>query len=180
MNFADAIRQAAMGRGEQIPLPNPVRPQAAVPAPVFEPHKPEPSFEAPTPAFDVTDSLVEPETNTFEQPTEQSFVNEPTTSKENPMSEPHSALTDGTVVRFEMFLTPEQLSSLFRAVVANQHTVLTSREAAHHTRVPATKLEALAQKGEIPAFNVDGRWRFPRTGLDHWLEEQAQQHKEAI
>jgi excisionase family DNA binding protein len=78
----------------------------------------------------------------------------------------------GTSVRFEMFLTPEQLSSLLRAVVANQHTVMTLREAATHMRISTHALEDLAKTGEIPAFLVDGKWRFPRAGVDEWIALQ--------
>lgn len=79
----------------------------------------------------------------------------------------------GNVVRLELFLTPEQISSLFRAVVASQHSVMTLREAANHLRVPHQALEELAKSGEVPAFVVDGRWRFPRAGLDEWLGMQT-------
>ena len=79
----------------------------------------------------------------------------------------------GTVVRLELFLTPEQISSLFRAVVASQHSVMTLREAANHLRIPSQSLEELAKTGEVPAFLVDGRWRFPRAGLDEWLNMQT-------
>lgn len=79
----------------------------------------------------------------------------------------------GSIVRLELFLTPEQLSGLFRAVVAAQHSVMTLREAANHVRVPGHVLEELAREGEIPAFLVDGKWRFPRNGVDEWMNMQS-------
>ncbi len=79
----------------------------------------------------------------------------------------------GSIVRLELFLTPEQLSGLFRAVVAAQHSVMTLREAANYVRIPIHVLEELAREGDIPAFLVDGKWRFPRNGVDEWMSMQA-------
>lgn len=85
---------------------------------------------------------------------------------------------NGTTVRLEMFLTPEQLSSLFRAVAANQHTLLTSREAANYLRITPSALESMAVEGTVPGFLVDGRWRFSKQAIDEWLAVQKF-HKEA-
>lgn len=81
--------------------------------------------------------------------------------------------TNGATVRLEMFLTPEQLSSLFRAVAANQHTLLTAREAASYLRISASALETMATDGVIPGFLVDGRWRFSKQAIDEWLTQQT-------
>lgn len=86
-------------------------------------------------------------------------------------------VTTGNVVRLELFLSAEQMSSLFRNVVANQHTVMTQREAASYLRIPAATLDQMAQDGEIPAFQIDGKWRFSRSGLDEWLAVQMQQRE---
>lgn len=94
-------------------------------------------------------------------------------SQLNTNQELSGSTPNGSVVRLELFLTPEQLSGLFRAVVAAQHSVMTLREAANHVRVPAHVLEELAREGEIPAFLVDGKWRFPRAGVDEWMNMQA-------
>jgi excisionase family DNA binding protein len=83
-----------------------------------------------------------------------------------------------TAVRLELLLTPEQLSNLFRAVAANQHTLWTVRDTASYLRISGHALEALAEKGEIPAFKVDGRWRFAKTTVDEWLQ-YSQVSKEA-
>jgi predicted HTH transcriptional regulator len=37
----------------------------------------------------------------------------------------------------------------------------------------------MAQKGEIPAFNVRGQWRFRRTDIDAWIQEQTTSRREA-
>ena len=38
-----------------------------------------------------------------------------------------------------------------------------------HPRTVRTK----TRKGEIPAFQVGGRWRFRASTLNHWLEKMA-------
>ncbi|MEQ1934686.1 MAG: helix-turn-helix domain-containing protein, partial [Fimbriimonadaceae bacterium] len=83
-----------------------------------------------------------------------------------------------TAVKLELLLTPDQLSNLFRAVAANQHTLWTVRDAASYLRISGSALEAMADKGEIPAFKVDGRWRFAKTTIDEWLQ-YSQISKEA-
>ena len=154
MNFADAIRQARHESGDSVlpsVTPTPARAQSFL---EVEPVKPK--------------AKTQPKT----APT--ALTTEPSNMTQDPG--PHMP---GTVVRLELFLTPEQLSGLFRAVVATQHSVMTMREAANHVRVPAHLLEELAREGEIPAFLVDGKWRFPRNGLDEWLNTQTTR-KEAI
>jgi len=75
----------------------------------------------------------------------------------------------GSVVRLELTLSPEQLSGLFRAILANQHSVMTLKEAAQYLRIPPVTLEQMANEGEVPAFRIDGRWRFSHNALDEWL-----------
>lgn len=80
---------------------------------------------------------------------------------------------NGNAVRFEIFLSPEQLSCLFRALVATQHSMMTMREAASYLRITAGALEQLAQEGKIPALQIEGRWRFPKSGIDEWVMLQS-------
>lgn len=156
MNLADAIRKASQ---EPVPF-SPTAQQAAVAwsdQPVAQvPVSQETESDAPVP------------TESQEASMSQSQPNEHT----DPVAVP------STAVRLEMFLTPEQLSSLFRAVAANQHTLLTAREAASYLRISANSLEARAADGEIPGFLVDGRWRFSKQAIDEWLTQQNH-HKEA-
>jgi len=79
----------------------------------------------------------------------------------------------GNAVRFEIFLSPEQLSCLFRALVATQHSMMTMREAANYLRITSSALEQLAQEGKIPALQIEGRWRFPKSGIDEWVMLQS-------
>jgi excisionase family DNA binding protein len=101
-----------------------------------------------------------PESAQKDQPTNTTMSNQ----------NPHSEHQDQTMVRLELFLTPEQLSMLFKGVVATQHSVLTLREAANYLRINTSMLEQMAGHGELPAFQMNGRWRFPKAGLDEWLQ----------
>lgn len=148
MNLADAIRQAAQSNGN--PLPSEQR------APKIEVIE-NPVYQAPA----------QPTESTMEQVQVESRLPDP----------PSQAVTHGGVVRLELFLSPEQLSGLFRAVVANQHTVMTLREAAQYLRMGATVLEQMAQDGKIPALMIDGKWRFARTAVDEWLNLQGRQRE---
>lgn len=136
--------------------------------------------QAPTPmaATDIPAHWDEPRTLPTPSPRQPesfpSFEEEPKMIEEPTFENPAS----GTTVRLEMFLTPEQLSSLFRAVAANQHTLLTSREAANYLRITPSALESMAAKGTVPGFLVDGRWRFSKQAIDEWLAVQKF-HKEA-
>ena len=88
------------------------------------------------------------------------------------------AVQSGNVVRLELFLSAEQMSGLFRAIMAGQHTVMTAREAAAYLRVSKDTLMKLAEEGEIPGIVIDGRWRFPKPNLDEWLTMQSVSHEE--
>jgi len=169
MNLADAIRKAAQFQ------PHPV--VQAIPVAVSMPieTKPEPSFAVPTYVVPV----IEPEPIAPTLKLEEATVTpEPAAKPTFDASAPaeHSGPA-GSVVRLELFLTPEQLSNLFRAVAANQHSMMTLREAASLLRVPAHSLEQMATEGDIPGFLIDGRWRFSKSAIEEWLN-QRQPRKE--
>ena len=88
---------------------------------------------------------------------------------------PAVALPTGqqSVVRLELLLTPDQLSNLFRAVAANQHSLWTLKDAAAYLRISSRALAQLAEEGSVPGFLVDGRWRFAKTSVDEWLQSTA-------
>jgi excisionase family DNA binding protein len=50
---------------------------------------------------------------------------------------------------------------------------LNVREAAAYLQLNEKKLYELANRRELPAVRVGGKWLFPRTLLDDWLREQA-------
>lgn len=90
----------------------------------------------------------------------------------------HQHVQSGNVVRLELFLSAEQMSGLFKAIMAGQHTVLTLREAAAFLRVSQDTLLKLAEEGEIPGVHLEGRWRFPKANLEDWLTMQSMSHEE--
>lgn len=159
MNLADAIRKAAQ---HHVPI-------EATPVPIHD----EPTQ---APAFEVEDVAQAPETVAIPE-SFQAESREPSPMNSTP--EPTGDLQSGAAVRLELFLTPEQLSNLFRAVAANQHTMLTLREAASYLRVSSGSLESLAHEGEIPGFLIDGKWRFSKAAIDEWLTAQQVQRKES-
>jgi excisionase family DNA binding protein len=163
MNLADAIRQAAKNA-------------AHTPKdPTYEP----PQFDE-QPAVVQMPPVVEVEsTHSFEaldgdDAAELDFAVDAVTAQPIPLPEsPKSSVRSGNVVRLELFLSPEQLSGLFRAVVATQHGMMTLREAAAYLRVNPSTVEQMAQEGQIPAISIEGRWRFPKNSLDEWLNLQV-------
>ncbi len=75
-------------------------------------------------------------------------------------------------VRLEVRLTTQQLHDLLQWLARNLHPVMTLREAAHYLRLRPSELQTLAENGTLPAFKVDGRWRFLKTALDEWMLAQ--------
>ena len=51
--------------------------------------------------------------------------------------------------------------------------ILTVQEVAALLKVADKTVYTMAQKGEIPAFKVRGQWRFRRTDIDTWIEQQT-------
>jgi len=50
--------------------------------------------------------------------------------------------------------------------------ILTIREVAELLKINEKTAYRLAAKGKIPGFRVGGSWRFRRTDIDQWIEEQ--------
>ncbi len=142
MNFAEAVRRASRDAGQPI---------------VNEPT----SFETPSPAPPIGES--NPESGAVSMPQISSV------SASAAPEGPHPAVAAGNVVRLELFLTAEQTSSMLRAIISGQHTVLTVGEAAQYLRVRPQALARLAEDGLVPGVVVDGKWRFPKNTLDEWL-----------
>lgn len=164
MNLADAIRRAAHSH----PLPE------AAPAAVQADQAP----SAFVPIFEVVEPVSAPETVAIPEPFQHAEP-EVTTMNPTPYEPTAESALAGAAVRLELFLTPEQLSNLFRAVAANQHTMLTLREAASYLRVQPGTLDAMAHEGDIPGFLIDGKWRFSRAAIEEWLTAQQQSRKES-
>ncbi len=90
----------------------------------------------------------------------------------------NAAVQGGNAVRLEIFLNGEQMAGMLKAIMAGQHSVLTVREAASYLRVSPKTIERLIEDGEIPAVEIDGRYRFPKSNLDDWLAHQSAEHEE--
>lgn len=167
MNLADAIRQAAAsvksdGQQPQAQPDTPVKSTASAPQAIPEDVR---DFDIQTP---------EPVVPLNREPTVM-----PGEVDEARMPEPPSIMvTSGNVVRLELFLGAEQLNAMLRAVMQGQHSVMTLREAASYLRLNAPALERMATDGEIPAFSIEGRWRFPKATLDEWLAVKSYQNDE--
>lgn len=53
-----------------------------------------------------------------------------------------------------------------------QDEILTLPEVAQLLKVAEKTVYSMAQKGQLPAFKVGGKWRFKRVDLDAWIEQQ--------
>ncbi|MFN7162270.1 MAG: helix-turn-helix domain-containing protein [Fimbriimonadales bacterium] len=85
---------------------------------------------------------------------------------------PHEESEGVQTVRFEVRLTNQQLYDLLQWLARNLHPVMTLREAASYLRLRTAEVVALAESGEVPAFKVDGKWRFLKSALDEWMLAQ--------
>ncbi|HXH62147.1 MAG TPA: helix-turn-helix domain-containing protein [Fimbriimonadaceae bacterium] len=153
MNLADAIRKAA-NRGL---IDEPAPPVPPKPVRIGTPQSPS--------EVSITETAMK-NLNEFHE-------------TQSPAPEPLSAgLVGGNAVRLEIFLSGEQMAGMLKAIMAGQHSVLTLREAASYLRLSPSKLERLVDDGEIPAVELDGRYRFPKSNLDDWLAMQSIQSED--
>lgn len=179
MNLADAIRQAALGQRKL---------QKEPPPPPFTPHDEE-AVEAstgPPPLYlevagQESDAVadIEEEDELGIDPDMLSAAAAAAAAAAAQFDqgtgflEPMSGHIPQNAVRLELFLTPEQMNLMLRAVMTSHHSVMTLREAAAYLRMTTGTLERMAQDHEVPAFVIDGRWRFPKPALDEWLAIRA-------
>lgn len=148
MNLVDAIRQATKRPDDSGPVP-PSHPAAAVSANSAEGVPMDTSHPVDIPVAGV------------------SPVHAPT-----PI-DPAVSAASGSLVRLELFLSPEQMHQMLRGILQGAHSVMTLREAAQHLRVNQKTLIALAESGEIPGFLVQGEWKFSRQAIDEWITIQG-------
>jgi excisionase family DNA binding protein len=95
-----------------------------------------------------------------------------------PPEQPHPSVVGGNVVRIELFLTADQTTTMLRAIMSGQHSVLTLSEAAHFLRVRSQTLSKMAEDGEVPAALIDGRWRFLKNDLEEWISTSVGHHED--
>lgn len=191
MNLADAIRQAAKkaqsdAETKAHPAPESTTAETRVnlsPPKLSANDSTEASASASDPVIDALRKDFEEETpktvplfppGQAPEPDDFEFVVDAVTHEPVPAPEPPSGpVRTGNVVRLEMFLSPEQMTTLLKSVIGSQHSVMTIREAAAYLRVNSNALEQMAESGEIPAFQIEGRWRFQRSTVDEWLAIQS-------
>jgi excisionase family DNA binding protein len=154
MNLADAIRKASQQTGNEL-APNgqtvPPSPTAQFDAPkTAETHGPSAPNVSLRPPIAGTSEVVNP-------------------------ADPSPIVNagGGSVVRLELFLSPEQVHQMLRGIFQGSHSVMTLREAAQYLRVHTKSLIEIAESGELPAFMVDGAWKFPRHAIDEWITLQT-------
>lgn len=170
MNLADVIRQAAKNQGDRVLSTDYTPPTFEQPSETTsETETAMKSNETNQPAWEEPEAMQTPASAV---PAAEIFFGSAESSTSVP-EPPANGLNNGSVVRLELFLNPEQLSSLFRALVATQHGMMTLREAANYLRVSTGVVEQMAQEGTLPGLLLEGRWRFPKTSLDEWLSLQV-------
>lgn len=52
--------------------------------------------------------------------------------------------------------------------------IMTIQEVALYLKLNEKTTYRLASEGKLPGFKVGGSWRFKRTDLEKWIEEQKQ------
>lgn len=57
--------------------------------------------------------------------------------------------------------------------------LLRTRDIAKLLNVSTRQVRDMAQKGEIPAFQVSSEWRFDRAEIDRWLDQRRNVPKES-
>lgn len=55
--------------------------------------------------------------------------------------------------------------------------VMTIREVAEFLKLNEKTAYRLAAEGKIPGFKVGGAWRFRRSEIDRWIEQQSAEQK---
>ncbi|RMG95846.1 MAG: DNA-binding protein [Deltaproteobacteria bacterium] len=51
--------------------------------------------------------------------------------------------------------------------------ILTLKEVAKLLKVAEKTVYTMAQNKELPAFKVRGQWRFRRSAIDEWIDQQT-------
>jgi len=59
-------------------------------------------------------------------------------------------------------------------MVMQPEPAMTVRDVAGYLNVDEKTVYRLAKRGELPGFKVAGSWRFKRSDLDAWIDQQKQ------
>lgn len=60
-----------------------------------------------------------------------------------------------------------------QTVAAEQREVMDIRQAADYLGISADTLYKYASEGFVPAFKLGNRWRFKRSRLNDWMDQQS-------
>jgi len=52
--------------------------------------------------------------------------------------------------------------------------ILTTKEVADYLKLTERTLYRLVQEGKVPGFKVGNSWRFKRTDIELWIEDQKE------
>jgi len=63
--------------------------------------------------------------------------------------------------------------SMEAAQVSSYREVMDIRQAAEYLGISGDTLYRYASEGFIPAFKLGNRWRFKRSHLEHWMDQQS-------
>lgn len=80
-----------------------------------------------------------------------------------------------SVIRIEKAVSPAVSSQVAEIPVRE---VMDIRQAASYLGVSADSLYRYASDGTIPCFRLGNRWRFKKSRLDSWMDEQSGPAKE--
>jgi len=76
--------------------------------------------------------------------------------------------------------SPARVSEIFEktGMVMQPEPAMTVRDVAGYLNVDEKTVYRLAKRGELPGFKVAGSWRFKRSDLDAWIDQQKQAAQE--
>jgi excisionase family DNA binding protein len=60
-----------------------------------------------------------------------------------------------------------------KEITANVREVMDIRQAAAYLGISADSLYRYASENTVPAFRLGNRWRFKKSRLDAWMDEQS-------
>jgi excisionase family DNA binding protein len=65
-------------------------------------------------------------------------------------------------------------------LVPEVREVLDIRQASDYLGISSDTLYKYASEGFVPAFKLGNRWRFKRSRLDEWMDQQSDQHAAGV
>jgi excisionase family DNA binding protein len=59
------------------------------------------------------------------------------------------------------------------------HEILTIKELAEYLKIAEKTAYRFASEGKVPGFKVGSAWRFRKTEIDRWINEQERSNQKA-